>query len=424
MHGSVNTKRKVKRHRSIIVGVLFIITIAGRSQSASYDNYPFINADIDTIHSDSTALRSFFVKLKEMQEGKRKNVVIVHIGDSHLQADFFSGIIRQQLQRDYGNGGRGLIFPYHVAGSNEPNNYHSSATGEWKGRRCVMVNSSGIPTGIAGFGLRTYDSSSSIKVNVKNADDLDYSFSSVVFLHDRGPKCFDWVVYTSNDMKDSVIIRDTATEYGIAKDSVAFKDTMNLFTMCTHQSDTSQNEAIVFGMVLSNNKPGIVYHTIGSNGARFTDYNHSQYFIQQLADLKPDLVIVSLGTNEAYSKNFNADYFENDMDTMLTNIKQIAPGADFLLTTPNDAYRSHGYKNPDIEDAVSIIKREAKKYNTAYWDFYHIMGGYGSMQKWYQKHLCQKDHVHFTAGGYTLQAELFYDALHKTIKDGLGKITP
>jgi len=415
----------MRRARAIISSCAFaLIGLTCSAQITSYDNYPFINADIDTIHLDSTALKSFFVKIKEMKEGKRKNVIIVHIGDSHLQADFFTSLVREQLQRDYGNGGRGLIFPYRVAGSNEPNNYHSSATGEWKGRRCVMVNPSNIPTGIAGFGLQTYDSTSSIKVNIKNAADLNYSFTHMMFLHDKGPHCFDWVVYTSNDMKDSVVIKDTAATWSIGSDTVAFKDTMNLFTMCTLQKDTSQYEAMVYGMVLTNDQPGIIYHTIGSNGARYADYNHSQYFIQQLAELKPDLVIISLGTNEAFSKRFNPDAFENDIDSTLVDIKRVAPDADFLLTTPNDAFRSKRYPNPDIADAVDVIRREAKKYDAAYWDFYHIMGGYASMQKWYKRRLCQKDHVHFTAGGYTLQAELFNDALHKAIKDGLDKLAP
>ncbi|HWY97762.1 MAG TPA: GDSL-type esterase/lipase family protein [Bacteroidia bacterium] len=287
-----------------------------------------------------------------------------------------------------------------------------------------MMSPSYIPIGVAGFGLKAEDSAASLKVNIKNGDNLDYSFTKMTLLHDKGPKCYNWVVFTSNDFKDSVVIKDTGRQYGVAMDNVNFKDTMSSFTMCTQQSDTGQNEAMIFGMILSNDKPGIIYHTIGSNGARYTDYTHSQYFMQQLGALNPDLVIISLGTNEAYSKRFNADYFENDMDTMLIGIKHVAPATDILLTTPNDAYRGHRYKNADIADAVVTIKREAKKYHAAYWDFYHIMGGYGSMQKWYSKHLCQRDHVHFTGGGYTIQAELFYDALHKTITDGLERLAP
>lgn len=421
----MNGRRHIRMSvRKICLGILFIgALLACKAQSGDYSKYPFINADIDTISYDSKALHSFLVKLKELKEGKRKNVVIVHIGDSHLQADFFTSWVRQHLQQDYGNGGRGLVFPYHVAGSNEPNNYHSSSKGEWKGRRCVIVNPSSIPTGIAGFGLRTTDSASSLKMNIKDGDNLNYSFTQMTLLHDKGPGCYSWVVYLSDTTKDSLVIRDTGKVYGVVADTIRFKDTVRSFTMCTLQTDTSENEAMIFGMVISNNKPGLVYNTIGSNGARYTDYNHSKYFIEQLATLNPDLVIISLGTNEAYAKRFNADYFADDIDTMLTNIKKVAPDADLLLTTPNDAFRGHRYKNPDIEDAVTSIRNEAAKFDAAYWDFYHIMGGYGSMQKWYLKHLCQKDHVHFTGVGYTLQAELFYDAFKKAINDGLESLS-
>lgn len=420
MNGQRHIKMSVRKIGLVIgfIGMLGLI----KAQSGNYDKYQFVNADIDTISYDPQALKSFLIKLKELKEGKRKNVVIVHIGDSHLQADFFTAWVRQHLQQDYGNGGRGLVFPYHVAASNEPNNYRSTSTGEWKGRRCVIVKPSSIPTGIAGFGLQTTDSASTLKMNIKNGDNLDYSFTQMTLLHDKGPGCFDWVVYPSDTLKDSLVIKDTGKVYGVTADTLNFKDTISSFTMCTLQTDTSQNEAMIFGFVISNNKPGLVYNTIGSNGARYCDYNRSRFFIEQLAGLKPDLVIISLGTNEAYAKNFNADNFADDIDTMLTNIKHVAPDADLLLTTPNDAYRGHRYKNPDIQDAVESIHAEAKKFDAAYWDFYHIMGGYGSMQKWYLKHLCQKDHVHFTGGGYTLQAELFYDAFKKAINDGLESL--
>jgi lysophospholipase L1-like esterase len=410
--------------RKLVLLIALVPCAFVASAQRGYEDYSFINADMDTIHGDSLALKSFFRKMKEMKEGKRKNVVIVHLGDSHLQADFFSGWVRQRLQEDYGNGGRGLIFPYHVAGSNEPNNYRSSSTGDWQGRRCVMINPSDIPTGVAGFGLRTMDSTASIKMNIKDGDKLDYSFDKITLLHDKGPKCFDWVVYTSDSLRDSVIVRDTAKQYGVGADTIHFKRPLNSFTMCTTEKDTGKTEAMIFGVVASNDKPGIIYHTIGSNGARYADYTNSQFFVQQLGLLKPDLIIISLGTNEAYSKRFSSEDFENDIKIMLSNLRQVAPDVDFLLTTPNDANRGRRYKNPDIADAVVTIKSVARRYHAAYWDFYHIMGGYGSMQKWYLKHLCQKDHVHFTVPGYLLQAQLFYDAFKKTITDGMERVAP
>jgi len=48
-----------------------------------------------------------------------------------------------------------------------------------------------------------------------------------------------------------------------------------------------------------------------------------------------------------------------------------------------------------------------------YWDLYEIMGGYGSMGKWYAAQLTAKDRVHFTGRGYQIQGDLFYRALMK-----------
>lgn len=281
-----------------------------------------------------------------------------------------------------------------------------------------------IPTGVSGFGLRACDPAAGLKINVKNVDNLNYTSTYMRFFHDVGPDCYDWIVYTSCDSKDSVIVKGYAPEYGTAVDSVPFKDTLNVISMRVNAADSGRHKGTIFGMVLGNNQPGIIYNTIGSNGARFEDYNHSEFFIKQLAALHPDLVIVSLGTNEAYAKDYSSDDFETEIDTLLTDIRQVAPGVDFLLTTPNDAYRAHRYKNPNVAQAAVAIKHEAIKHNAAYWDFYHIMGGFGSIQKWYLKHLAQKDRVHFTVGGYTIQAQLFYKALQKTISDGLEKLAP
>ena len=49
-----------------------------------------------------------------------------------------------------------------------------------------------------------------------------------------------------------------------------------------------------------------------------------------------------------------------------------------------------------------------------YWDLYEILGGYGSMGKWYTAKLTAKDRVHFTGRGYQIQGDMFYKALMKS----------
>lgn len=46
-------------------------------------------------------------------EGKQfKKLRIVHIGDSHIQADIMTNYMRQNLQNKFGNAGLGFAFPY------------------------------------------------------------------------------------------------------------------------------------------------------------------------------------------------------------------------------------------------------------------------------------------------------------------------
>jgi len=87
--------------------------------TSAYLKYTFIKKGLNKIENDSS-LNSFYEKLYLLEKTKMSRVNIAHIGDSHIQADHFSGAMRQKLQVKFGNGGRGLIFPYRVAKSNEP----------------------------------------------------------------------------------------------------------------------------------------------------------------------------------------------------------------------------------------------------------------------------------------------------------------
>ena len=66
--------------------------------------------------------------------------------------------------------------------------------------------------------------------------------------------------------------------------------------------NSEQSNFALNGIVLENDQNGIIYHAIGVNGARFSDYNKCSLFFDQIQALQPDLIIVSLGTNEAFGR--------------------------------------------------------------------------------------------------------------------------
>lgn len=394
--------------------------------STSYKQYKFINKDLNKIENDSASLNDFYEKLYRLQVSQKGRINIAHIGDSHIQADHFSGIIRQKLQLKFGNAGRGLIFPYKVAKSNEPSSYKTTTTSPWNAKRNVYYENP-LPIGVSGFTIETADSCSEINLIVKDQPGLGYSFTDFTLFHEKGISNFDIAVCDETNCEKAVF-RSTDKSYTSFISVVKFDKPARQIILKNKVTDTlNQKCTRIYGMLLENDSSGILYNMIGVNGAEYKHYKMSKYFIEQLSYLNSDLIIVSLGTNEAFFSNFDKALFYTNIDTLITSIKIANPKASILLTTPADSYRKARkgrMKNPDMKVARLTIINYCLSHNLPYWDLYEIMGGYGSMGKWFTAKLAAKDRVHFNAKGYQIQGDLFYTALMKSyeeyIKNGLG----
>lgn len=55
---------------------------------------------------NSGGLDSFYAKLQQVRTTKKGKVTILHIGDSHLQSDHLTGMVRKGLQDFFGNAGK------------------------------------------------------------------------------------------------------------------------------------------------------------------------------------------------------------------------------------------------------------------------------------------------------------------------------
>jgi len=376
--------------------------------------YKFLKLELNRIENDSLSMAAFYAKLEAEKKSHNKKVSIIHIGDSHLQADFFSGEVRKLLQGEFGNAGRGLMFPFKLANTNGTNNFRSSTNVKWDSKRNVMLNNP-MPIGVCGITIRTKDPKAAINLNIYDSDSICYAFNKLTLFHDQSAFEYDYFVCDSSGYVVGYI--NSCIKKGPAFVSEVQLDTMlHQCTIVAYRRDSSQSQAEIYGILLENGDGGILYNTIGVNGAQFSDYNASIYFQDQLVALQPDLIIISLGTNDAYNAPFKKENFEYNVETLITSIKNRNPNTAILLTTPADSYRRYKYKNPDMQTASEMLKDYCVKNNIAYWDFHSIMGGLNSVASWYKAGLSQYDRVHFTKAGYELQAKLFYDAIEKGLK--------
>jgi len=414
--------------RVLISLFIFLISHLASSQKvvdfnldSALKKYTFIKADSGKLHNDSIALASFYEKLYQLKTTGKGKVNVAHIGDSHIQADFFSGVVRQHFHLDFGNAGRGLIFPYRLAGkSNEPFDYKTTSETKWDYKRNIFVNDT-LPIGVGGYTIYTSDTSAAITVLLKKErSKLDYGTTKLTLFHDRNDNNFDFAVYDSSGNEIGYISMISKSESQFTS-TLIFSKPYTKFTIKACPRVTSQVCARIYGMLLENEQSGLLYNMIGVNGADFIHYNHSEYFIEQLGLLKPDLVIISLGTNMAFAgKNFNAEKYYAQIDSLVSKIVLNNPNVSLLFTTPGDSYKKGGkkgrVKNPTVKEVRDVIIKYAKDHNMAWWDLYEVTGGYGAMAKWYSAGMADKYRLHFSKKGYEIQGELLYRAFDEGYK--------
>lgn len=377
--------------------------------SVAVVNKPLCDAQLNFIENDF-GLRHFFEQLHKLESGEINQLSIIHIGDSHVQADFFTGTLRELFQSTFGNAGHGLYFPYRTAGTNGPDAIKDKGSeANWKMKRCAFPFQP-MPIGLMGITLEV-GQNASIDIYIRAEDSANYFNELRVFADNNGGESI-----TASTIDGAVQyaaegapIHDKSqlTEFELGKPLSAIK-------LGLHPSsiDDTITQMHLYGLQLNRTDAvGVQYNMIGVNGAKFSDYNAGVYFFSQLAAVPADLIIVSLGTNEALSLTYAADSMYMALDQFYKHLRLAQPVSSILFTAPPDTYYQHLKPNPHTAEIVDIERRYSIAHDCAFWDFYMIMGGLGSVTNWYKQGLGNKDLVHFLRAGYQKQGQLLYQAL-------------
>lgn len=171
------------------------------------------------------------------------------------------------------------------------------------------------------------------------------------------------------------------------------------------------------GIAKETGSNGIVYHILGVNGATCQTYSTPER-IREIVDLHPDLVILSFGTNEAHARRYNASEHTQAMSHLINMLKTACPDVHFLMTTPPGAYVRNGRRGRVINPRTSLVVENelefAREHGIAIWDMYDIVGGrQRACLNWNAAKMYQRDKIHFTREGYTLQGLLLHEAFIK-----------
>jgi len=401
------------RNRVLSIIMILLTSFGLKGQVIEFDTtgvveFSFINYEANTL-INPVHLKPFFNKLLRLENNDSSQVSILHIGDSHIQADILTREVRKCFQLQFGNAGRGLVFPLKVAGTNEPADYRSSANAGWTVAKINGQNKNPEP-GISGISMSSEESGAYFDICTTNHDDLDYAFDQVTLIHTKDSIQFD-ARFTHAPDKFGYLMSARPMEPGEITTMVRFEHPTNYVRIQAEQTESGQKSSTINGVILQNSKPGVLYHSVGINGAHISDYNNSPLFYKQMKILTPDLVIISLGTNEGANIKVTEEEIIASVSTMVQSIMLVNPETCILITTPADDYFRKKYKNPYLEAVQRALVKSADLERVACWDLYNISGGYGSCTEWRKAALMQSDGVHFNKQGYTLQGSLLYKAL-------------
>lgn len=379
---------------SLLISVLLICTVpqAQRKKKTLVVKEPVINHSFNRIFCGRPD--SFYTRLHRLEKTKKGVVTIVQIGDSHTQPDFISSVVREKLQQQFGNAGRGLVFPYQLAQSNAPVDIQSSSTIPFSFNRVAHPEINAL-SGISGFEMETTAPSGGFTLQLKDKNAVPQQFSKIKLFFEKDSNTICSVITTTDT---------TSITSGVY---TSLKKPTSSFEL-----SYAENNAVFrfFGATLESGQPGVMYHNIGVNGAKYEHYNQAPIFWLQLKELNADLYIVSLGTNEAQAQVFDAKAFEQQLNDFVNHIKTISPDADLIITTSADSFKK-GVANKEQKDLNNFIALYCEKNGISIWDLYRITNGYGASKRWLQKGYMNKDGIHYLSAGYQIHGQLLRDCL-------------
>lgn len=320
-------------------------------------------------------LAPFYESLAHTDE---QTVRVVHYGDSQIEGDRMTFMLRRVLQERYGGFGTGLVplEPYADLRTALVSLRHDGRPVHTKTYRAFGPASQRRPNGVYG---------PMIQVSVMDNRLAEGSEDITVRLQSR----------TKGTESRYTRIR-------IVGDRDSLIQTGDTVSSCTIHLTGRQD---VYGISLES-ETGVQVDNValrGSAGTMFTQMDPEALWRYYDAT-RTRLIIWQFGGNAApYIKNRNqVDIYMKKVRQQIRLLHRLAPDAALLMVGPSDMLTyEKGFRHPyEILPLLdSALRQVAEEEQAAYWSLLEAMGGTGAMAEWQDKGWTGRDGIHFTREG-------------------------
>jgi len=340
------------------------------------------------------ALAGFLNLLPEAQ-GRR--VEVYHWGDSQIEGDRITGVLRESWQRRWGGRGPGWVLPVMPA--------PTAATVE---------STTGTVTRQAGFGRG------------RNLEALRLPFFATNSVRDsarwsvrgNGASSSSLTGWTTTEVWGDMLSGIRATlhnESGTLTDqSLAPNWTRWEHSPAAHKLELRLEATQLQGVFLGSDK-GVLVHNLplrGSSGTLF-DNVPAEDWVHLKEHHPPDLVLLQFGGNAVPGIQSPAEArgYARRLSQNISLLRATFPGVPVVVLGPSDMGESEA-DYPGLAWVVAALQTEVSRAGALYWDLQAVMGGSGSMAEWADRGWAGSDHVHFTRRGAREVGRRFEAALH------------
>ena len=357
------------------------------------------------------SLDVFFEALMQAElHAPAAQVRVLHYGDSPTTADMITADVRQLLQTQFGDAGHG----YHLI----------AKPWAWYEHKGIAVTSEGWEITPANMGPKT-----------PGPLQGRYGLGAVSF--DGAPGSYARFRWTKSQQQRAEVsalrqlgggtLALMADHVPIGRLRTGAGPTEELFAAFDLPPGTRELEVVVedgpvraFGVDLRRTTPGVIYSSLGVNGAYISVVSkmiNEGHWARLLQHANPHLVVINYGTNESVYEKFVDTSYEVELREALRRVKAALPHSSILIMSPMD--RGQRLPNgtigtvPALSRVVAIQQRVAAEQKFAFFNTFMAMGGNGTMGEWYgaEPRLVGADFIHPMPAGAKIVGNLFYRAL-------------
>lgn len=338
--------------------------------------------------------------LFEQAKLQGKTYRVMHYGDSQIEMDRISSVLRQKLQEFFGGSGPNMIpaiqaVPTISVSQRSSNLKRYTLYGDSSTRR-ASHNRYGVMSQFAqvsGEGTFSFNQTSHLR-----AYENSKMISTVSVLLGRNSKGF-----TAKLKCDSLVMEPIVLNANDSVSLITWDLPVNVKRGTIHMKGNAEIYAI-----LLDGEPGVAIDNValrGCSGTIFTRINE-QTMKQSFKLLNTKMIILQFGGNRmpGITSARSIQTYMKELEQQIDYVKHVAPQATLLFIGPADMGKSYNGKLgtwkglPDLNDSLRSM---ALRNNIAYWDMFNVMGGEGSMVQWvkHKPALAGPDYIHFTFNG-------------------------